>query len=88
MGTDTSGKRDHQKLKPYIILQILQRETDDNHVMSAVEIAAESRPPSPCPRFQWLIAQNTIVQTAAGLVRNCSWFFREAACFGNRPCIR
>ena len=40
MGTKDSGKRDHQKLKPYIILQILQRETDENHVMSAVEIAA------------------------------------------------
>lgn len=40
MGAPGSGKRDHQKLKPYIILQILQRETDENHVMSAVEIAA------------------------------------------------
>ena len=40
LGTNTSGKRDHQKLKPYIILQILQRETDENHVMSAVEIDA------------------------------------------------
>ena len=40
MGTKDSGKRDHQKLKPYIILQSLQRETDENHVMSAVEIAA------------------------------------------------
>ena len=40
MGTDTSGKRDHQKLKPYIVLQILQRETDENHVLSAMEIAA------------------------------------------------
>lgn len=40
MGTDTSGKRANQKLKPYIVLQILQRETDENHVLSAVEIAA------------------------------------------------
>ena len=40
MGTESSGKRDNQKLKPYIVLQILQRETDENHVMSAVEIAA------------------------------------------------
>ena len=39
MGTDTSGKRAYQKLKPYIVLQILQRETDENHVLSAVEIA-------------------------------------------------
>ena len=40
MGTKGSGKRAYQKLKPYIVLQILQRETDENHVMSAVEIAA------------------------------------------------
>ena len=40
MGTDTSGKRANQKLKPYIVLQILQRETDENHVLSAMEIAA------------------------------------------------
>lgn len=35
MGTKGSGKRDYQKLKPYIVLQILQRETDENHVLSA-----------------------------------------------------
>jgi hypothetical protein len=40
MGAPSSGKRANQKLKPYIVLQILQRETDENHVMSAVEIAA------------------------------------------------
>ncbi len=40
MGAQGSGKRDHQKLKSYIVLQILQRETDDNHVMSAMEIGA------------------------------------------------
>ena len=40
MGTDASGKRDHQKLKAYLILQILQRETDEEHIMSAPEIAA------------------------------------------------
>ncbi len=40
MGTESSGKRAYQKLKPYIVLQILQRETDENHVLSAVEIAA------------------------------------------------
>ena len=40
MGTDTGGKRDNQKLKPYIVLQILQRETDENHVLSAMEIDA------------------------------------------------
>ena len=40
MGTDTSGKREHQKLKAYLILQILQRETDEEHTMSAPEIAA------------------------------------------------
>ena len=33
MGTDTSGKRAYQKQKPYIVLQILQRETDENHVL-------------------------------------------------------
>lgn len=40
MGTKASGKREHQKLKSYIVLQILQKETDENHVMSAMEIAA------------------------------------------------
>lgn len=40
MGTNTSGKREHQKLKAYLILQILQRETDEAHTMSAPEIAA------------------------------------------------
>ena len=40
MGTKGSGKREHQKLKSYIVLQILQKETDENHVMSAMEIAA------------------------------------------------
>jgi predicted DNA-binding transcriptional regulator YafY len=40
MGTGSSGKRDHQKLKPYIVLQILQRETDADHTLSAMEIAA------------------------------------------------
>jgi hypothetical protein len=40
MGSATCGKRDNQELKPYIVLQILQRETDENHVLSAVEIAA------------------------------------------------
>ncbi len=40
MGSATGGKRDNQKLKPYIALQILQRETDENHVLSAKEIAA------------------------------------------------
>ena len=41
MGTTESGKREHQKLKAYLILQILQRETDEEHTMSAPEIAAE-----------------------------------------------
>lgn len=40
MGAQGSGKREHQKLKSYIVLQILQRETDENHVMSAMEIGA------------------------------------------------
>ncbi len=40
MWTDSSGKRANQKLKPYIVLQILQRETDENHVLSSVKIAA------------------------------------------------
>ena len=40
MGTNTSGKHNNQKLKPYIVLHILQKETDENHVMSAMEIAA------------------------------------------------
>ena len=40
MGTAASGKRDHQKLKPYLVLQILLRETDENHLLTASEIAA------------------------------------------------
>lgn len=40
MGTTESGKREHHKLKAYLILQILQRETDEEHTMSAPEIAA------------------------------------------------
>jgi hypothetical protein len=36
----TYGRLDHQKLKPYIVLQLLQKETDENHVLSAMEIAA------------------------------------------------
>lgn len=35
---DNRGKKHHQKLKPYIVLQILQRETDHDHLMIADEI--------------------------------------------------
>lgn len=41
MGTANSGKREHQKLKPYLVLQILLRETDENHLLTAPEIAAK-----------------------------------------------
>lgn len=33
MGAPGSGKREHQKLKSYIVLQILLRETDENHTL-------------------------------------------------------
>lgn len=36
-----SGKREHQKLKSYLVLQILLRETDENHTLKAPEIAAK-----------------------------------------------
>ena len=32
------GKKPNQKLKPYLVLQILMNNTDENHVMSAAEI--------------------------------------------------
>ena len=32
------GKRDHQKLKPYVVYQLLMHGTDQNHVLSAREI--------------------------------------------------
>ena len=35
------GKKPNQKLKPYLVLQILMKKTDEDHVMSATEIAAE-----------------------------------------------
>lgn len=38
MGTKTSGKRECQKLKPYLVLQYLLRNSDDNHVVSAAQI--------------------------------------------------
>ena len=34
------GKQPHQKLKPYIVLQYLLRETDENHVASAADLEA------------------------------------------------
>lgn len=39
LGT-SHGKKANQKLKPYLVLHILQRETDENHLLSAPEIAA------------------------------------------------
>ncbi len=38
MGTKTSGKRDHQKLKPYLVLDYLQHNSDENHAVSAAQI--------------------------------------------------
>ena len=35
------GRRFNQKLKPYLVLQILMRETDENHVLTAPEIAGK-----------------------------------------------
>lgn len=37
------GRRFNQKLKPYLVLQILMRETDENHVLTAPEIAGKLR---------------------------------------------
>ena len=36
-----SGKAENQKLKPYLILQILQQKTDEDHLMDAGTIAGE-----------------------------------------------
>lgn len=36
-----SGKTENQKLKPYLILQILQQKTDEDHLMDAGGIVAE-----------------------------------------------
>ncbi len=41
MGASGSGKREHQKLKAYLILQILQEKTDEEHLLTAAQIAAE-----------------------------------------------
>ena len=34
------GKKPNQKLKPYLVFQILMKNTDEDHVMSAVNIVA------------------------------------------------
>ena len=34
------GKKPNQKLKPYLVLQILMENTDENHIMSAADIVA------------------------------------------------
>ena len=41
MGASSSGKCDHQKLKSYLVLQLLQQKTDEEHVLTAIQIAAE-----------------------------------------------
>jgi hypothetical protein len=33
------GRKQNQRLKPYLILQILMRESDANHVLSSKELA-------------------------------------------------
>ena len=37
---DRRGKKPHQKLKPYLVLQILMEHTDEDHVMRADDIVA------------------------------------------------
>ena len=37
---DRRGKKPHQKLKPYLVLQILMQHTDEDHVMCADDIVA------------------------------------------------
>ena len=37
---DRRGKKPHQKLKPYLVLQILMEHTDEDHVISADDIVA------------------------------------------------
>lgn len=34
------GKREHQKIKPYLVLQYLMQHTDEEHTVSAAEIVA------------------------------------------------
>lgn len=38
MGTSASGKRDHQKLKSYIVLDYLMKQSDEEHTVSAKDI--------------------------------------------------
>ena len=38
MPRETSGKRDHQKIKPYIVLEYLMKYSDELHVVAASEI--------------------------------------------------
>ena len=38
---DRRGKKPYQKLKPYLVLQILMKRTDEDHVISADQIVAE-----------------------------------------------
>ena len=35
------GKKPNQKLKPYLVMQILMRKTDENHCMTADQIVAD-----------------------------------------------
>jgi len=38
MPRETSGKRDHQKMKPYIVLEYLMKYSDELHTVAASEI--------------------------------------------------
>ena len=34
------GRKQNQKMKPYVVLQYLMKETDENHLVTAYDIAA------------------------------------------------
>ena len=38
MPKENSGRKSHQKMKPYLVYQYLLRNTDENHVVSAEQI--------------------------------------------------
>ncbi len=40
-GNENSGRRDNQKMKPYLALQILMQDTDEDHILSAEDICDE-----------------------------------------------
>ena len=38
MSRETSGKREHQKIKPYIVLEHLMKNSDEQHTYAVISI--------------------------------------------------